>query len=61
VYLVHSIGHRDAFWELEQCCARNFGDAALRAGVKRIVYLGGIAPYWHSRGQLAGREVKNDA
>jgi len=41
-YLVHSMsGHQD-FHERDLVAARNFGAAALAAGVRRIVYLGGL-------------------
>ncbi|HEU5108857.1 MAG TPA: SDR family oxidoreductase [Micromonosporaceae bacterium] len=39
-YLVHSLGRRD-FEEVDRAAARNVADAAHRAGVGRIVYLGG--------------------
>src|SRR5687768_276830 len=43
-YLVHSIGDGTSFEETDRRAARAFGDAACRAGVGRIVYLGGMAP-----------------
>jgi uncharacterized protein YbjT (DUF2867 family) len=45
-YLVHSMGggHAD-FRELERRAAEAFTAAAAKAGVKRVVYLGGPAPY----------------
>ena len=42
VYLVHSIGEGDDWVEREQRHATNFARAAEDAGVKRIVYLGGL-------------------
>ena len=42
-YLVHSIGDADSFDETEAEGARNFAAAARDAGVRRIVYLGGLA------------------
>ena len=42
-YLVHAIGDADAFEETEAEGARNFATAAKEAGVRRIVYLGGLA------------------
>ena len=42
-YLVHAIGDADAFEETEADGARNFAAAAREAGVRRIVYLGGLA------------------
>ena len=42
-YLVHSMGAHGDYRETDRIAARNFGDAARRAGVRRIVYLGGLA------------------
>ena len=42
-YLLHSISTGAKFDDLEASMARRFADAASRAGVGRIVYLGGIA------------------
>lgn len=42
-YLLHSIGVGSHFDEIEISMARNFALAAEEAGVKQIVYLGGIA------------------
>lgn len=41
-YLVHSMGLADDFEERDRVAAKNFGDAARRAGVGRIIYLGGL-------------------
>ena len=41
-YLVHSMGSRDDFEELDRQAAQNFAAAAKQAGVQRIVYLGGL-------------------
>lgn len=41
-YLVHSMGADGDFSERDRQAAWNFADAARRAGVKRIVYLGGL-------------------
>lgn len=43
-YLVHSMAAGKHFPELDVEAALNFRDAALRAGVRRIVYLGGLLP-----------------
>ncbi|MGI8633694.1 MAG: NAD(P)H-binding protein [Solirubrobacterales bacterium] len=49
-YLVHSMEAGKApFWERERTAAENFGQAAAEAGVRRIVYLGGLG--------LTGREA----
>ena len=41
-YLVHSLGSAGDFEAEEQAAARNFAVAAAGAGVRRIVYLGGL-------------------
>ena len=41
-YLVHSMGSPGCFEEEDRTAARVFGDAAREAGVRRIVYLGGL-------------------
>ena len=41
-YLVHSMGAAADFADLDRTAARTFGDAARDAGVRRIVYLGGL-------------------
>ncbi|MEH6635869.1 MAG: SDR family oxidoreductase [Halioglobus sp.] len=43
-YLVHSMAAGDNFGELDLEAATNFRDAAGRAGIRRIVYLGGLIP-----------------
>jgi len=42
-YLVHSMSAGSGFADLDRRAAANFGRAAGRAGVRRIVYLGGLA------------------
>ena len=42
-YLVHSMGAHGDYLEKDRVAARNFGEAARRAGLRRIVYLGGLA------------------
>jgi uncharacterized protein YbjT (DUF2867 family) len=41
-YLVHSLGSKEDFERKDREAATNFGAAAREAGVKRIVYLGGL-------------------
>lgn len=41
-YLVHSMGHARDFERLDREAATNFAEAARRAGVRRIIYLGGL-------------------
>jgi len=42
-YLIHSMGSVAGFEEQDRRAARNFGAAARAAGIRRIVYLGGLA------------------
>lgn len=42
-YLVHSLGAGDRFEALEQQAAENFARAAAQAGVRRVIYLGGLS------------------
>lgn len=42
-YLVHSMGNEPKFEEVDRLAARNFAGAAKAAGVKKIIYLGGLA------------------
>ena len=42
IYLVHSIGQGENWVADEQRDAKNFATAAQEAGVKRIIYLGGL-------------------
>lgn len=41
-YLIHSVGASEDFERLDRLSAQNFLDACVDAGVKRIVYLGGL-------------------
>jgi uncharacterized protein YbjT (DUF2867 family) len=41
-YLIHSLGAGDSFAELDRISAHNFLNACINAGVKRIIYLGGL-------------------
>ncbi|MGD9487578.1 MAG: SDR family oxidoreductase [Calditrichaceae bacterium] len=41
-YLIHSMGSDSSFEESDRQAALNFGQAAKEAGVKRIIYLGGL-------------------
>jgi len=63
VYLVHSLGAGDDFMQQEQVTARNTREAAERAGVGHIVYIGGLgvdadelSPHLRSRHDV-GREL----
>ncbi len=41
-YLVHSMGASGEFEQLDRIAAANFADRARQAGVRRIIYLGGL-------------------
>ncbi len=41
-YLIHSMGAKKDFSSLDRQSAENFRDACIEAGVKKIVYLGGL-------------------
>jgi uncharacterized protein YbjT (DUF2867 family) len=63
-YLVHAMGETDGFEAREAAGARNFAAAAVRAGIERVVYLGGLgdagqnlSPHLRSR-QHVGRILR---
>lgn len=41
-YLIHSMGNDEDYRKLDNLSAENFRDACITAGVKRIIYLGGL-------------------
>lgn len=41
-YLIHSMGEGRDYQELDRISAKNFRRACIQAGVKRIIYLGGL-------------------
>lgn len=54
-YLVHSLGTRGSFRDLDQSAAFAFAGAAADAGLRRIIYLGGVAPSGRASQHLASR------
>ncbi len=63
-YLVHSMGSRGSFETNDRRAAENFAEAATAAGVRRIIYLGGLgddsqslSPHLRSR-QEVGRILR---
>lgn len=54
-YLVHSMASGPDFPRLDRAAAENFRAAAARAGVGRIVYLGGLQPAADASAHLASR------
>jgi len=55
-YLVHSMGAKGDFDEVERRSADNFARAAHAAGVKRIIYLGGLGEGGQLSRHLASRQ-----
>jgi uncharacterized protein YbjT (DUF2867 family) len=60
-YLVHSLGESGAFEDEERTNAERFGAAAAGAGIRRIIYLGGLAEPGdlspHMRSRMATGEI----
>ena len=54
-YLVHSMTAGAHFPEVDRQAARTFAEAAAQAGVRRIVYLGGLSPERPDTAHLASR------
>jgi len=54
-YLVHSLGEGGSFRQLDQRAASAFAGAAAASGLRRIVYLGGVAPRGPASEHLASR------
>ncbi|MFJ4093930.1 SDR family oxidoreductase [Kitasatospora sp. NPDC089913] len=52
-YLVHSLGTGPGFEATDRAAAEAFGRAAASAGVRRIVYLGGLVPAGVPAGRLS--------
>ncbi|MBK5910307.1 hypothetical protein CCR85_02230 [Rhodothalassium salexigens] len=59
-YLVHSMGVGASFPERDRRAARHFAAAAARAGVERIVYLGGVTPEGQGSAHLSSRVETGD-
>ncbi len=59
-YLVHSMAAGGHFPQLDREAAAHFRDAAARAGVQRIVYLGGLQPRGGASAHLASRGETGD-
>lgn len=59
-YLVHSMGSGRDFGRLDQEAARHFAAAAARAGVARIIYLGGLAPASATSEHILSRRQTGD-
>ncbi len=59
-YLVHSMDSGKAFGAVDLACAGNFARAAAEAGVRRIVYLGGLIPDDPRSEHLVSRKETGD-
>ncbi|NGP52950.1 SDR family oxidoreductase [Thioalkalivibrio sp. XN8] len=59
-YLVHSMAAGEDFGRIDLECAGNFAAAAERAGVRRIVYLGGLIPEGAKSEHLVSRQETGD-
>lgn len=55
IYLVHSMGSGGDYAEEERAAAEAFASACVEAGVRRVVYLGGVAPEGPPSVHLASR------
>ncbi|MER7837527.1 SDR family oxidoreductase [Streptomyces sp. NPDC096040] len=52
-YLVHALGTGDDFEATDRRAARIFGESARAAGVRRVVYLGGLTPSGVAESELS--------
>lgn len=59
-YLVHSMGAGGDFADLDRKGAENFRDAAAEAGIRRIVYVGGLQPKGDLSEHLRSRRETGD-
>ena len=59
-YLVHSMAAGRDFGRLDVAAAANFAQAAARAGVRRVVYLGGLVPEGAESEHLVSRKETGD-
>jgi uncharacterized protein YbjT (DUF2867 family) len=55
-YLVHSMGSRGSFEDQDRVAAENFAKAARDAGVRRVVYLGGLGGGTSLSSHLSSRQ-----
>ncbi len=58
-YLLHAL-HRPDFAEVDRTWARRFGDAAAKAGVGKVVYLGGLGERGKGSAHLRSRHEVGD-
>lgn len=59
-YLVHSMGSKARFEQRDRVGARHFARMALRCGVRRVIYLGGLAGDGELSSHLASRKEVGD-
>ncbi|ACY48492.1 SDR family oxidoreductase [Rhodothermus marinus] len=60
-YLIHALGGGDDFMQKEQAGARHLAEAAARAGVSHIIYLGGLQPPRPVSRHLESRRLTGEA
>lgn len=60
VYLFHGLGTGPNYANLEAKAATELRDAAVSAGVQRIIYLGGVAPIGPTSKHLASRRATGE-
>lgn len=61
VYLVHGMSEGGAYQDRERAAARAFAQAAQRAGLGRVVYLGGVQPEGRASTHLESRRLTGEA
>ncbi|HET6868864.1 MAG TPA: SDR family oxidoreductase [Solirubrobacteraceae bacterium] len=59
-YLIHSMGTRDDFKTLDRAAAKNFAAAARHAGLRQVIYLGGLGEGRDLSSHLASRQEVGD-
>jgi uncharacterized protein YbjT (DUF2867 family) len=60
-YLIHSMSSSDDFFSHDLMAAENFGKAAKKAGIERIIYLGGLGdPETNLSTHLRSRQLTGD-
>lgn len=54
-YLIHSMGGKNDYQQLDRQSAENFRDCCIQAGVRRVIYLGGLGDLESASKHLASR------
>ena len=61
VYLVHGMSEGGAYQDRERAAAQAFAQEARRAGLERVVYLGGVQPQGRASTHLESRRATGEA